>query len=700
MKRTFYGLLLLLPLTAAVAQSPEGTWTSTLDLPGLKLDMSLDLRLEDNIWKGDLDVPLQQIKDMPVSDLAIQGTTLSFKLPEVPGDAGYTGQIKSGDAIEGTFSQGGQKLPLNWTRQSAAAKIAEITRLKEAIAALEVLTDSFMVLRNTPGLAFGIIKDGEILLAKGFGYRDYENKVKTTAHTQFAIGSSTKAFTAACVALLVKEGKIEWDRPVIHYMPDFQLFDDFATKEMTAIDLMCHRSGLPRHDMMWYGSLSTRKEIYDRLRFLKPNKSFRSTWQYNNLMFMTAGMLVEKMSGQTWETFLHDRIFLPLGMTNSNTSVSVMQKANDFAFPYQNEEKVITRMAFRDIDAIGPAGSINASVTDMLQWVRFQLDEGAWQGQERIDQTDMQMMHQPHMLMDASTVAGDPEISHPAYGLGWFTYQYRGHRIVEHGGNIDGFSALVYLIPESDIGIVILTNQNGAGIPDVLSKCAADLLLDLEPIDWYVRKYGTPEKEKEEKEKKKKETEAQAPKRIEGTRLSHPIADYAGKYEHAGYGIIQIEERNNTLEVQVNTLVLPLVHWHYDVFRMEDKMLEISFLLNFQTDDKGYISGFSAVVEPAIESQFFKKLPAQSLTDPNFLSQLAGKYAIEGQTIEILLKTGKLYASVPGQPPFELEPIQNTEFGLKGLNGYSVEFIMDKKGVVKEAKFNQPDGVHTVKRID
>lgn len=695
MKNLFLLLSFLLPMSFLTAQSPEGNWTGTIELPGMKLDMSIDIQTDGDKWKGDLDIPLQNIKDMPLSELTVKGKSLTFKLPEVPGNVSYTGEIKSDDAIEGTFSQGGQKIPLNWSRKSVAEKLAENQRQQDAVTKIKMLADSFIVLRNTPALGFGIIKDGEVVLAEGFGYKDYENKIKATANTQFAIGSSTKAFTAACVAILAKEGKLEWDKPVIEYMPDFKLMDDFATQEMTAVDLMCHRSGLPRHDMMWYGSRFTREEIYSRLRYLQPNKSFRSTWQYNNLMFMTAGVLVEKLSGKTWENFLTERIFQPLGMTNTNTSITTMQKAPDFALPYKTDKKVVTKLDFREIDAVGPAGAINSSVNDMLHWVQFQLDEGKYNGQEIVDKTDMAMMHQPQMLIDEGATGITPEITNPAYGLGWFTYTYRGMKIVEHGGNIDGFSALVYLIPEKHLGMVLLTNQNGAGINTVLARTATDLLLGLEPIDWYARTYGEDENDETDL---KKEAEEKTPKRIEGTKSSHPIADYAGEYEHPGYGIVKIEESNKGLIVRINTMELPMEHWHYDVFRATYEPMEISIMLNFQTDDMGNISSFSAAFEPSVDNQVFKKLPSKSLSDPAFLEKLAGKYALDSQEMEFLVKAGKLFASIPGQPLYEMVPLQKTEFQIKGLNGFSVEFILDKKGEAKEVKFNQPNGVFTAKR--
>lgn len=674
-----------------------GKWQGAIEIPGTKLELSIDLMKEDGQWKGDLDIPIQKIKDMKLAELTISATEISFKLPEVGGNANYKGTIKGPDHIDGTFSQGGGNFPMNLIRQSAADKIASEKQLNDAIARIKILADSFLQKRFTPGMAVGIYKDGKVLLAEGYGYKDLEKKTRVTPNTQFAIGSSTKAFTTMLLGMLSDEGLLDWEKPVINYLPDFKMYDDFATKEMNSLDLTCHRSGLPRHDFMWYGCNFTRQEIYNRLRYLQPNKSFRTTWQYNNLMFMTAGYLVGKLTNSSWEEQIQKRIFAPLGMTNSNLSVQDMKLAPDAASAYMTDKEKSTKVDYRDINSMAPAGAINSSVNDMLKWVEFQLGDGTYKGKKLISETELNRMHSPQMLMNEDNPL-NPELVDMSYGLGWMIYRYKSMKIVEHGGNIDGFTALVYLVPEKNLGIVVLTNQNGAGINSVLARYATDLILGLEPIDWYKRAYGDEQKkEDEDKDKDKKNT---LPKRIEGTKPSHELKDYAGEYEHGGYGKMKIVLEKNQLVARFNNLDYPLQHWHYDVFRGVDSLYDINFLMHFTVDNAGNITGMTVPLEPSVDDIVFQKLPPSELTDPEMLKAFTGSYELEGTIIKVELRKNKLFAIVPGQPEYELEGISGTEFKLKSLNGYSLEFIRDKKGKVTDAQFNQPNGIFKAKRKD
>ena len=700
MKKQFLPLIafLLFTLSASAQADYSGNWKGAIELPGMSLELAIDLKKDQNQWVGDLDIPVQAIKDMKLADLKVEGSKMSFKLPEVPANASFSGSFdEKAEKLEGTFTQGGQSFPMKLARASAAQKADEEKRLQDVVATLRHLADSLRQKRMMPGLGFGIVKDGKILLADGFGYRDPDKKLPVTANTLFAIGSSSKAFTAAGLAILADRGQLEWDKPLIHYLPDFKLYDDFATREMTPTDLVCHRSGLPRHDLMWYGSPLSRKEIYERLRYLPPNKSLRTTWQYNNLMFMTAGCLTERISGNSWEDFVKTNIFKPLGMNNSNFSVKDMASSKDAAFGYRTDDKKENiRMDYRNLDAIGPAGSINSTVNDMLLWVQLHLNEGKTGDNQIVSAAEIEHLHTPQMLMNEGS-GKNPELTDPTYAMGWFVYRHKGLQVVEHGGNIDGFTALVYLIPEKDFGIVILSNQNGAGLPTVLARYATDLVLNLEPTDWYARSYAESDKKDGEQKEGDKKPE---PKRIAGTQPSHPTEAYIGEYEHPGYGIVEIKPDGKNLRMKFNSFDMPIEHWHYDVFRAEDKALEFSLLMSFQSDANGVIYQLKAAMDPLSEDMTFRKVAPRRLSDPAFLKTLAGKYKLkEGDTpVTFELRNTTLYAKLAGQPTYTLEPFQGTEFKLKDLNGYSVEFELDGKGKATGASFIQPEGVFKAKR--
>ncbi|MCE5208417.1 MAG: beta-lactamase family protein, partial [Chloroflexi bacterium] len=338
---------------------------------------------------------------------------------------------------------------------------------------------------KVPGMGIAVIKGDKVILAKGYGYRDAEKKLPVDAETIFAIGSSSKAFTSMDVALLVDQGKLEWDKPVREYMPTFKLYDNFATERMTPRDLLCHRSGLPRHDLMWYNSPLTRKELYERLRYLEPNKDFRTYFQYQNLMFLTAGYLVEYISGLTWEEFTRREIFRKLGMGRSNFSVEISKKEENAALPYGEQKKEVKLIPFRNIDAIGPAGSINSTVLDMAKWVITHLNEGKYKDKQIISKANLQQMHIPTTPIQGSFFPGMEEVKElgdTSYGLGWFLQPYRGRRLIHHGGNIDGFSALISFIPDDQLGVVLLTNMNSTVATFPIMLNLYDRLLGLDQL--------------------------------------------------------------------------------------------------------------------------------------------------------------------------------------------------------------------------
>jgi len=682
-------LLWLLPLTA---QDYAGRWKGAIELPGTKLELAIDLSQKDGKWIGDMDIPLQQIKDMALADLVIESGSMKFKLPEVPGNASFLGNFKNNASLlEGDFTQMGQTFAMRLEKEDEVAKREAKARQDKAIATLLQLADSLRQKQQVPGIGIGIIQDGKIALAGGVGQRDAEKNLPVTAQTLFAIGSSSKAFTAMGLGLLVDDGKLEWDKPVIQYMPDFQLYDEFATKEMTAVDLVTHQSGLPRHDLMWYGSSFSRQEIYNRLRFLPPNKSFRSTWQYQNLMYMTAGVLIERLSGKSWEEFTRERIFKPLGMANSVFSVKEVPKTAETALPYRKDGDKAERIPNREIAAVGPAGSIHSNVNDMLKWVQMHLDAGKVNGQAFIGADAINKMHHPHKVIESSESPEFPEFSARSYGLGWFVYNRGDMKVVQHGGNIDGFSAYVYMLPKQQIGMVFLTNRDGTGLPGVLANYATDLLLDKPYTDWYTKAFGDESKKEEEK----KDEESKKKKPVPGTTPSHALKDYAGKYEHPGYGIMEVKMVGDSLHMAFNSFDATLRHWHYDVFNAFIKELESDVLVNFYNNKDGVIEKLSAPMEPSMpEDVVFTKLPPDLLNDDKYIASISGAYELESATCTVEKKGAKLYVTLVGQPPYELTPYRDNEFKLKDLNGFSLVFYFEN-GAEKAsaAEFHQPNGV-------
>jgi len=692
-----FGFLFFLSAAPLQAQSNyEGDWKGAIEIPGLQLEIILHLTFAQKEWSGTIDIPLQRVKGMKLGELSIEGKKAKFKLPEVPGAASFVGEFdEKAEILAGTFTQSGQSMPWKVVKASAAKLVEAQNQLQTNLERFRKLIDSLRIQQNTPGLAIGIVKDGKTILLDGFGYRDLENKLPVTANTQFAIGSSSKAFTSLSLGIMADRGQLDWEKPIVQYLPDFKLYDELATKSINALDLLCHRSGLPRHDLMWYGSNFSRKEIFERLQYLPPNKPLRTTWQYNNLMFMTAGYMLERVTGTRWEKFVETEIFQPLGMKNSNTSVEGLRKYEEAAKGYDLKEKQNIRLEYRNLDAIGPAGSINSTATDMLQWVRLHLSDGKVGETRIISGPELKRLHTPQMLMVDEMFATSPELTDPSYALGWFVYRHKGIRVVEHGGNIDGFTALVYLVPEKDFGLTILSNQNGSPLPATLAKYATDLFLGLEYTDWGTRNLGKT-KEAEDAEEDKK----QLPARILNTQPSQKLEAYTGVFEHPGYGKIEIEKTGDQLRLHFNAFVLTMEHWHYDVFRAIDTLLDLSFIVNFQTDNHGQVYQLTVAPDPLSEDIHFLKLPPVRLSDPAFLQQLAGKYKLEKQELLLTVESRQkqLTLIVPNQPPYALIPDADLRFKLKGANGFSVFFKLDAKGKVESLQLDQPNGSFLAKK--
>ncbi len=337
-----------------------------------------------------------------------------------------------------------------------AVKQTVATDLQKAVAAIEEKTEARRKELGIPGMSLAIVKDGEIIFMKGFGYKDFEKKIPVTADTQFAIGSSSKAFTALSVLMSQDEGKLSLDDSPKKYLPYFKINDAEIDKNITVRDLMAHSSGLNRTDLGWITGKLTREEIIRVAGEAKPMAKLREKFFYQNVMFVTAGEIVSKVQKQPWEKFVPERIFKPLGMTNSTMSLKEMQKTKDYSFGYEYnfDTKATRNLPLRDIDEIAPAGSINSSARDMTQWLKFVLNRGELNGKRLVSEKGYDEWTKPQMK-----IAGKS-----AYGLGWFIRDWNGLKVVEHGGNIDGFNALVATIPEKRLGFVMLTNVSGSGL--------------------------------------------------------------------------------------------------------------------------------------------------------------------------------------------------------------------------------------------
>ncbi len=579
---------------------------------------------------------------------------------------------------------------LLFTVSFAAAQEAPAAELLEG---LDEFIEGLLEEWEVPGLAIAVVKDGEVIYAEGFGLRDVEQGLPVTPRTLFAIGSTTKAFTVMAMGMLVDEGKLGWDTPVIDYMPDFRLYDEYATDHMTPRDLVCHRSGLPRHDLLWYGSPFNRRELYERLRYLEPSEGFREVWQYQNLMFMTAGYLVGQVAGTSWEEFVRERLFEPLGMSDSNFSVADSQEAADFALPYGESDDELELVPFRNIDAIGPAGSINSNVEEMARWIMLHLNEGMVGETRLVAENTLAEMHMPQMAIRQPARYAETPLS--CYSLGWLISPYRGHQLLQHGGGIDGFITSVSFMPFDNVGVVVLTNKSPNPLPQIVTYNVYDRLLGLDPVDWNGRIREAMEEAEEEEGEGEEEAD---PNRQADTTPSHPLADYAGEFEHPGYGLMSVTLEDDVLSVYYNGGDVELEHYHYDVFRITSDEFEDT-RITFGMNESGDIETASVPLQEGVSPIVFTRLPEEAMFSREFLEQFVGEYELEEFVVTIEFRgENTLVAIVPGQPTYELEPMRGTQFRLKDLPGFSVEFLLDEEGNVTGAAVTQPNGVFTATR--
>ncbi|MBL7742530.1 MAG: serine hydrolase [Chitinophagaceae bacterium] len=572
----------------------------------------------------------------------------------------------------------------------------------DPLAGLDTAFQRVLKDRKAAGFAVAVVSKNKILYAKGFGYRDYEKKLPVTANTLFAIGSCTKAFTSSLLGLLNKEGKLEYDRPAREYLPELHFFNDDLNDHVTVRDMMCHRTGLPRHDYSWYlFNTSSRDSLLERIRYQEPTAPLRQTWQYNNFMFLAQGMIAEKLSGESWEKNVKEKLFKPLGMTASNFTIKDMEKSNDAAIGYiVQKDSIIKKTDYYNINAMGPAGSINSNVTEMAKWVITWINGGKFNAKEILPSSYVNEAMSSQMVARAGLPDKEiPDAHFGTYGLGWFMSSYRGHYRVEHGGNIDGFSANTCFFPSDSIGIIVLSNQNASGVPSIVRNMIADRLLGLNRIDWNGRANASEAKAKAaQKDSEKTSTSNKKP----GTKPSHDLKDYEGLYNHPGYGTVEVSLRHDSLIMHTPKGDVWLRHYHYDVFETfgidKEEGIDTSggsqLNIQFHMNPAGEIMHISMPLQPGLKDLEFTRKPKPKDVTKNELEKYVGEYEFQpGAVAKFYIKGEKtLYAFIEGQPEYELVPTEKNKFSLKVLSGYSVKFEENEKGEIIAASFIQPNG--------
>ncbi len=468
----------------------------------------------------------------------------------------------------------------------------------KALKNLDAAVQRTMQTFNVPGIALAIVQDGQVLLAKGYGVRKLGDSTPVDSQTLFAIASNTKAFTATALGMLVEEGKVQWDAPVIRYLPAFRLADPYVTAEITIRDLLVHRSGLGlgAGDLLWWPPTDyTRDQIVRRLQFIPLAKSFRTTYAYDNVLYTVAGQVIEAVSGQSWEDFIRSRILTPGGMTHSLVRRSDILSAENVATPHAEVDGVLRIVKPFVNDNVGAAGAIISCAEDMAQWMIVQLDSGKLAGGEPLFKPTTTRQLWGYITPLPLTVP-PPELAplkanFAGYALGFELRDYRGFKMVSHTGGLPGYVSRLAMIPEKRLGVVVLTNQESGYAFNALVYDVLDRFLAAPTFDWvsaFARR-----KAKSDSAQTVEEQKATA-SRNTASKPSLDLPAYAGTYADAWYGDITITWEAEKLVMRFThtpSLVADLEHWHYDTFvaRWRDRELRADAFVTFTLTPEGTI---------------------------------------------------------------------------------------------------------------
>jgi CubicO group peptidase (beta-lactamase class C family) len=420
---------------------------------------------------------------------------------------------------------------------------------------------------GAPGCAIAVISGDDVYM-QGYGVKELGKPDKVTADTLFANASTTKAVTTAAMARLVGEGKMAWDDPVRKYVPHFRLTDPHADSLVTLRDLVCHRTGLPRHDMLWYHSAYTREDIVRRIGYAKPSAPFRMTYQYQNICFTVAGEAIRVASGaESFEAYTRENLLVPLGMARANFTSREAQADPDHATPHIKKKGKVTPNPWLNFDALGPAGTMNSSVSEMVHWLKFQLAGGMASGETRlVQEAALRETHKPHIPTptDDDARARYPFVVQTSYALGWGVSNWRGgERMLSHGGAIDGFRSQATLIPERNIALVVFVNLSSA-FSESCRNALLDILLGYPSGEWEaVLRADVAKAAKNEKEAEAKRRET----RKKGLPSPLPLTAFVGDYECPAYGLAKVTLTDSKkLQLAWNAFDVPLRHQTFSSF--------------------------------------------------------------------------------------------------------------------------------------
>jgi hypothetical protein len=505
-------------------------------------------------------------------------------------------------------------------------------------------------------------------------------------------------FTAVAAGMLVEEGKLTWDKPVRESVPEVQFYNDGLNNNVTLRDMLSHRTGVTRHDFIWFKSPFTRKELFERLKYLEPQEPMRTAFLYNNLMYAAVGQIIDIKSGKTWEHFLRQRIFSPLDMSTTCYTVADMRKQPDYGVPFVEKRdsfELYKIPYFEDTEGMAPAGAIISNIDELSHWLIALMNEGKYQGKQVLPASVLKATLEPTLAMPntAGESLGYWELINSAYGMGRWNASYRGKLLAYHGGDLPGFHSQVSFMPNDKVGVIVFViGDHCRSLYNIISYNVYERMSGMDQTLWSQRLL------ERRLADKKAGTEARAKAgadRVAGTKPSHALGDYVGEYESPAYGIVKIALEGDHLQFNFHGFHFPLSHFHYDRFDTPDDELYGKFSANFRTDPQGDI-GAAAISLDEAEVVFNRKPEALKAS---LLEKLAGVYLTPSKAkFEVRYQaTAGLSIALPGAPSQKLIHIKGMQFRTPHFADEVYEFVSEN-GQVKALKERSPSGEYTFPR--
>jgi CubicO group peptidase (beta-lactamase class C family) len=586
-------------------------------------------------------------------------------------------------------------LALMISARSASAQDSDITKKLDGFDAYmaQVLKDW-----NTPGIGVGIVVNDKLVFAKGYGYRDYEKKLPFTPATLQQIASNSKLFTAVAAGMLVEDGKLTWDKPVRESVPTIQFYNDQLNNNITLRDMLSHRTGVTRHDLIWFKSPFTRKELFERLKYLEPQEPMRETFLYNNLMFSAVGEIIELKSGQRWEQFVREKILAPLDMKTSTYSIEEMNQHADHGLPFREKRdsfELYKIPYYEDTEGVAPAGAIISNIDELSHWLIALMNDGKYDGKQVLPAKVLRETLQPAIGLPNTLgeALGYWELLNPAYGMGRETASYRGHLLTFHGGDLPGFHSQVSFMPNDKIGVIVFViSDHSAPLYNTISYNVYERLLGMDQTPWSQRNL------QRRLANKKASTEARTKAgadRVPNTKPSHPLGSYVAEYENPAYGILRIGLTGDQLQFAFHAFQFPMTHFHYDRFDTPDDEQYGKFSVNFRTNPQGDVD--NAVISLDEAEVVFTRKP--ETLDAKLLQSLAGTYLTPSKVkFQVTYQPGAgLALEFPGGPPQKLIPVKGLQFRTPRFADVIYEFVLEN-GQPKALKERDPSGEFTYPR--